>query len=68
MYLFVCANWVLHSINALYPMHSASFYSSSNVIVTDLPELVPLMDMNITENNAVLQGRASAKPLPWQVR
>ena len=44
------------------------FYSRANVTVTDLPELVPLMDMNVTENEIVLQGKASAKPLPWQVR
>jgi len=46
---------------------SMTLLSRANVIITDLPDLVPLMNMNIEENLGVLQGRISAKSLSWQV-
>lgn len=37
----------------------------SDVIITDLVPLVPLLQFNIDQNSALLKGRAEAKPLVW---
>jgi len=35
------------------------------VILTDLPEFLPLMQRNIDDNKSVITGSCSAKPLTW---
>ncbi|KAK7489222.1 hypothetical protein BaRGS_00019600 [Batillaria attramentaria] len=42
---------------------AASF--GANVIVTDLPEFVPLMEFNIRANAEKLRGKMEARPLTW---
>ncbi|XP_048747037.2 protein N-lysine methyltransferase METTL21D-like isoform X2 [Ostrea edulis] len=36
-----------------------------DAIITDLPDFVPLIQMNIGENRALLKGSARAQPLTW---
>ena len=41
------------------------FCSRANVFITDLPEFLPLMQLNITENRDLLKGTAEAQTLIW---
>ena len=38
---------------------------SADVTITDLPDFVPLIKMNIEENKALIKGTTEAAPLTW---
>lgn len=40
-------------------------FSRAEVIVTDLPDFVPLMQLNIDSNSKVLKGKISCQALTW---
>lgn len=37
----------------------------ANALITDLPDFIPLIEMNITENKSLIKGSAKALPLRW---
>ncbi|XP_062605453.1 protein N-lysine methyltransferase METTL21D-like [Saccostrea cucullata] len=37
----------------------------AEVTITDLPEFVPLIEMNIEKNKSAIKGSARAQPLTW---
>lgn len=40
-------------------------FCSANAVITDLPDFIPLIEMNITENKSLIKGSAKALPLRW---
>lgn len=40
-------------------------FCSANALITDLPDFIPLIEMNITENKSLIKGSAKALPLRW---
>ncbi|XP_022287851.2 protein N-lysine methyltransferase METTL21D-like [Crassostrea virginica] len=40
-------------------------YLGADVTITDLPDFVPLIKMNIEENKALIKGTTEAAPLTW---
>lgn len=41
------------------------FISSGDCLLTDLPEMVPLMKKNVSTNSSLLEGVANVKPFEW---
>lgn len=40
-------------------------FNSGDCLLTDLPEMVPLMKKNVAKNSPFLEGKANVKPFEW---
>ena len=56
-----------NSIMELSPLQHSSFkiFYRAIVQITDLEDFVPLIELNVKHNEAVLRGQAEAKTLKW---
>ena len=59
--------YILSKQNEKYPLtfNILSELSRAFVQITDLEDFIPLIQLNIKENEAILHGKAEAKALKW---